>query len=85
MRSRNKSLGNENFPFVSAGLLERNKVSGHEMYSTPTIGWNILHDGMKVRFDMTRRDDQNPFWLQWFPERCGSGHGQNVTVMGPTA
>lgn len=52
------------------------------MNSTATTGWKI-HDGVKVRFYMTRRGDQDPFQLQWFPEKWGSEHGDNVRVLSP--
>ena len=52
------------------------------MNSTATTGWKI-HDGVKVRFHMTGRGDQDPFWLQWFPEKWGSEHGGNVKVLSP--
>lgn len=52
------------------------------MNSTATTGWKI-HDGIKVRFHMTRRGDQDPCWLQRFPEKGGSGRGDNVKVLSP--
>ena len=52
------------------------------MNSTSTTGWKI-HDGIKVRFHMTRRGDQDPCWLQRFPEKGGSGCGDNVKILSP--
>lgn len=52
------------------------------MNSTATTGWKI-HDGVKVRFYITRRGDQGPFRLQWFPEKWGREHGDNVRVLSP--
>lgn len=33
-----------------------------------------------VRFQVAWGRDQNPFWLQWFPEGCRSGYQDNVKV-----